>query len=40
MQWEQLWKVKLELRDVTMICYHDGMVMENLRNPEWGRQWD
>ena len=31
--------MNLELREVPLIRYHEGMVMENLRNNEWGRQW-
>ena len=30
--------MEFELREVILIFSQEGMVMENMRTPEWGRQ--
>ena len=39
LDWGNHWDQKLELREVPLVGYQEGMVMENLRDNEWEKQW-
>ena len=32
--WEQHWGLKFEMREVPLMCYQEGIVIENMRTPE------
>ena len=35
-QWEQHWELKLELREVPMMYYQEGMGVSDMRTIKWG----
>ena len=39
LEWGYHWDQKLELREVTLVGYQEGTVMENLRYDDWEKHW-
>ena len=39
-KWENKWDLKLEPREVPLMCSQEGMMMVNPMTTKWGMQWE